>query len=118
MIYRVDELPKGKTNPITGQIYDSLWMVFTLTCDIDNKAIACMGKEGVYFIRLSRFLNDDWYLAVGDFIGYCEANKLNGIVIMSESDCNDAMRKYDGHSYNEPVLRKDEAPVLIHSTTA
>ena len=118
MIYRVDYLPENKINPITGQEYDSSWIAFTLTCSVDNRAITGMGKEGVYFIRVSRFLNDDWQLSVGDFIGYCEANALNGILVMSESDYNDALRKYDGHSYNESVLRKDEALVLIHSTTA
>lgn len=68
-----------------------------------------MGKEGVYFIRLSRFLNDDWQLSVGNFIGYCEANKLNGILVMSEADYESAMKKYVGHSYNEPILREDES---------
>lgn len=118
MIYRVDYLPENKINPITGQEYDSSWIAFTLTCSVDNRAITGMGKEGVYFIRVSRFLNDDWQLSVGDFIGYCEANALNGILVMSESDYDDSLRKYDGHSYNESVLRKDEALVLIHSTTA
>lgn len=118
MIYRVDYIPENKINPITNQEYDSSWIVFTLTYSIDNRANTGMGKEGVYFIRVSRLLNDDWQLSVGDFIGYCEANALNGILVMSESDYNDALGKYDGHSYNEPVLRKDEAPVLIHSTTA
>lgn len=118
MIYRVDDLPENKINPITGQEYDSSWIVFTLTCSVDNRAITGMGKEGVYFIRLSRFLNDDWQLSVGDFIGYCEANKLNGILVMSEADYESAMKKYVGHSYNEPILREDESPILIHSTTA
>ena len=80
MIYRVDYLPENKINPITGQEYDSSWIAFTLTCSVDNRAITGMGKEGVYFIRVSRFLNDDWQLSVGDFIGYCEANALNGIL--------------------------------------
>ena len=118
MIYRVDDLPENKINPFTGQEYDSSWIVFTLTCSIDNRAITGMGKEGVYFIQLSRFLNDDWWLSVGDFVGYCEANKLNGVLVMSESDYANAMKKYTGHSYNEPMLREDESLVLIHSTTA
>lgn len=104
MIYRVDDLPENKINPLTGQEYDSSWIVFTLTCSVDNRAITGMGKEGVYFIRLSRFLNDDWQLSVGDFIGYCNANKLNGILVMSEADYENAMKKYVGHSYNEPIL--------------
>ena len=118
MIYRVDYLPENKINPITGQEYDSSWIVFTLTCSAENRAITGKSEEGVYFIRVSRCLNDDWRLSVGDFVGYCEANELNGILVMSEADYKDALRKYDGHSYNEPVLRKEEASVLIHSTTA
>lgn len=118
MIYKTDSLPESKTNPITRQEYDSSWIVFALTDCMDNRLITGTGKEGVYSIQLSRFLNDDWQLSVGDFIGYCEANALNGILVMSESDYNDALEKYDGHSYHEPILRKGEAAVLIHSTTA
>ena len=36
MIYRVDYLPENKINPITGQEYDSSWIVFSLTCSVDN----------------------------------------------------------------------------------
>lgn len=118
MIYSVDDLPENKINPITGQEYDSSWIVFTLTCSIDNRSITGMGKEGVCFIRLSRILNDNWQLSVGDFIGYCEADGLNGILIMPEADFGDAKNKYVGHSYDEPKLREDEPTILIHSTTA
>lgn len=44
MIYRVDDLPENKINPITGQEYDNSWIVFTLTCSVDNRAINGMGK--------------------------------------------------------------------------
>jgi len=118
MIYRIDNLPENNINPITGQKYDSSWIVFMLTCSVDNRVVAGMGKEGVYSIRLSRFLNDSWPLSVGDFIEYCEANGRNGILVMSELDYKEAMKKYAGRHYNESILREDEPPILIHSTTA
>ena len=118
MIYRVDTLPKSSTNLFTGQKYDDSWIVFILTDSLENRTITGMGKEEVYCIRQSRFLKDDWWLSVGDFIGYCGANKLNGILVIEESDYEYAVKKYAGHSYNEPILREDESAVLTHSTTA
>lgn len=117
MIYRLDDLPETEINPITKQTYDSSWIIFTLTCSINNRIITGIGSKGVYSIRLSRLLNDDWQLSVGDFIGYCEANGLNGIVVISEADFQEAKKKYTGHHFNEPILREDEPLVLIHSTT-
>ena len=118
MIYRVNELADNKINPFTGQEYDNSWIVFTLTESVDNKAITGSGEDGVYYIRVSRVLNDKWWFAVGDFIGYCEANRLNGILVLQESDYEYAINMYAGHTYNEPVLREDESTILIHSTTA
>lgn len=118
MIYRVDELAENKINPFTGQEYDSSWIAFILTDSVENNAITGKGKEGVYSILLSRFLNENWWFAVGDFVGYCEANGLNGILVMTEPDYDEAMKKYAGHSYNEPILREEESAVLTHSTTA
>ena len=118
MIYRMDDLPENKINLITGKEYDSSWMIFTLTCSVDNRIFTGAGSEGAYFIRLSRLLNDDWQLAVGDFIGYCEANGLNGLLVMSENDYDNVKKQYIGHSYNEPRLRESELPILVHSTTA
>lgn len=118
MIYRVDNLPENKINPITGQKYDSSWIIFTLTSSADYRVITGGGNEGVYSIQLSKVLNKDWHFAVGDFIGYCEANGLNGILAISETDLKDAKRLYAGHHYDESTLRQGEPPVLIHSTTA
>lgn len=117
MIYRVDTLPENKINPITGQEYDSSWIVFALTSSTDYRAITGGGNEGAYSIQLSKVLNEEWHFAVGDFIGYCEANGLNGILAMSETDFEEAKRLYADHCYNEPALRSGEPAVLIHSTT-
>ncbi len=118
MIYRVDRLPDNQINPFTSNKYDETWMALALTFSADNKLVSGVGSEGVYFIRLSILLNKDWELCVGDFIGYCEANNLNGILVMSQEEYQNVMQKYLGHSYNEANLRKDEPNILIHSTTA
>lgn len=76
------------------------------------------GNEGVYSIQLSKVLIEEWHVVVGDFVGYCEANGLNDILAMSETDFEDAKRLYADHRYNEPTLRLGEPAVLIHSTTA
>ena len=117
MICRIDNLPENNINPFTGKAYDSSWLIFTLTCSTDNYVITGNGNEGAYSIKLSRILNADWRIAVGDFCGYCEANKLNAILVMSEADYTDAKRGYKGHCYNEPKLRQGEPSVLIHSTS-
>lgn len=117
MIYRIDNLPDNRINPIAGQEYDGSWMIFALTDSTENYAVTGVANEGIYSIKLSRVLNDAWYLSVGDFIGYCEANELNGIIVMSESDYENAKNHYVGHCYNESILRKNEPAVLIHSTT-
>lgn len=117
MIYRVDNLPENKINPITGKKFDSSWIIFALTSSADYRTVTGSGNEGVYSIQLSKVLNEDWRFAVGDFIGYCEANGLNGILVMSEIDFEDAKRLYAGHHYDEPTLRQGEPLVLIHSTT-
>ena len=118
MIYRVDNLPGNKINPATGQKYNNSWIIFALTSGADYRTITGGGNEGVYSIQLSKVLNEDWQFAVGDFIGYCEANGLNGILAMSETDFEDAKRVYADHHYDEPILRRGEPSVLIHSTTA
>lgn len=117
MIYQIEKLPKNRINPITGQEYDSSWIIFELIDSIENYAVTGVGENGAYSIKLSRVLNDNWYLSVGDFIGYCETNNLNGIIVISEADYNYAINHYDGHCYNESILRRSEPSVLIHSTT-
>ena len=117
MIYRVDYLPESNKNPITGCEYDSSWVVFKLSNSSDYKIFTGKCKEGFYFTRVSKCLNVEWWLSVGDFVGYCEANGLNGILVMSKVDYCDAMKRYSGHSYNEAILRENEPHVLIHSTT-
>ena len=55
-------------------------------------------------------------MAVGDFIGFCEANMKNALLVMSEAAFNSAKEHYEGHRYNEPFLREYEPSVLVHST--
>lgn len=59
-----------------------------------------------YTIKVSKFNNSDWRFAVGDFIGYSNDNKINAILEMSQSDYDDAIQHYNGHSFNESFLRE------------
>ena len=116
MIFRVDELTDNHINPITGDAYDNSWIILMLT-DSEDYQYMC-GSLGccAYTLKVSRVQCGDWKLAVGDFVGFNEANAKNIILVMSESEYEDAMEYYGNHSYNEPFLRTDEPRVLVHST--
>lgn len=117
MVHRVDDFEENSINPITNTAYDDSWIVFTLT-DCTNNFVFSGSENGcAYTIKVSRFMNTDWKLLVGDFIDYCKADGLNGILAISKKDYDDAMAYYQGHKYNDPFIRESESPILIHSTT-
>lgn len=117
MIYRTDEFLQNNINPVTDCEYDSSWLVLVLSADIDTPMIVGANNGCAYTIKISKQLHDDWKMVVGDFIGYCNANNLNGIIAITEDEYNEAQNYYVGHSYNETVLRGYETPVLVHSTS-
>lgn len=117
MIYRVNEFIENNINPITKIEYDSSWLVLTLSSDIDAPVIVGGTNGCAYTTKISKRLHDDWKMAVGDFVGYCDGNSINGILVISESEYDEVEKYYNGHSYNEAMLRNYETPVLIHSTS-
>lgn len=117
MIYRVSEFTENNINLITKSEYDSSWLVLVLASDIDAAMIVGANNCCAYTIKINKQLHDDWKMAVGDFIGYCDANDLNGIVAITEEEYTEVQNCYDGHSYNETVLRGYETPILVHSTS-
>ena len=117
MIYRVDKFTESNINPITKSEYDCSWFVLVLSCDIDTAMIVGANNGCAYAIKISKQLHDDWKMAIGDFIGYCGANNLNGILAITEDEYSEVQTYYDGHSYNETILRAYETPILIHSTS-
>lgn len=116
MVYRVDELEESIINPITGHKYESNWAVLKLTDSKDYFKMCGSNNGCAYTIKLSSYKCKDWKMAVGDFIGFNEANGKNSILVMPETSFEEAKIYYDGHSYNEPFLRRSEPSVLIHST--
>lgn len=117
MVYRIDKLTENRINPITGDEYDLSWTVFILTDSTDYQ-IMCGSFNGcAYTLKCSRYIHKNWEMAVGDFIGYNEANGKNSILVMPETDFLAAKNYYHGHKYNETLLRKNEPSVLVHSTT-
>lgn len=117
MVYRVSEFTENNINPITKSEYDSSWVVLVLSSDIDDAMIVGANNGCAYSMKISKQLHDDWKMAIGDFIGYCNANNLNGIIAITEDEYNESQNYYVGHSYNETVLRGYETPVLVHSTS-
>lgn len=116
MVYRVDELMENDINPITGERYDDSWIALMLT-DSEEYQFMCGSSNGcAYMIRASRVKCDDWKMTVGDFLSFNEANAKNIILVMTEAERKAVKDYYEGHSYNEPFLRKDEPTVLVHST--
>ncbi len=117
MIYRVDNFIENNTNPITKSEYDFSWVVLVLSSDIDTAMIVGANNGCAYTIKISKQFHDDWKMAVGDFVGYCDANNINGIIAVTEDEYNEAQNYYVGHSYNETLLRDYETPILVHSTS-
>ncbi len=117
MIYRLTEFIENNINPITKCEYDSSWLVLTLSSEIDVPMIVGVNNGCTYTITINKQLHDDWKMAVGDFIGYCDANNLNGIIVITEDEFNEVQNYYDGHSYDEKLLRDYETSVLVHSTS-
>jgi len=117
VIYRVDNFIENNINPITKSEYDSSWLVLVLSSDMDTAMIVGANNGCAYTIKISKQLHDDWKMAVGDFIGYCNSNNLNGIIAITEDEYNDVQSYYVGHGYNETNLRDYEMPILVHSTS-
>ena len=117
MIYRVDKFTESNINPITKSEYDSSWLVLVVFSDMDTPMIVGANNGCAYTIKISKQLHDNWKMAVGDFIGYCNANNLNGIIVITEDEYNEAQNYYVGHCYNEILLRDYETPILVHSTS-
>ena len=116
MVYRVDELTENGINPITNSDYDASWIILKLT-DSGAYELMCGCVYGcAYTIKISRRMCAHWPFAVGDFIGFNEANEKNMIVVMSEAERELAEEVYRGYTFRDPFLRDDEPAVLIHST--
>lgn len=60
MIYRVDSFTENNINPITNCEYDSTWLVFALSSDMDTPMIAGTNNGCAYTIKISKQLHDDW----------------------------------------------------------
>ena len=116
MIYRVDRLSEDSINPVTGHEYDNSWRIFMLTDSPDYQQMCGIGNGCAYTIKTSRSQCINWKMAVGDFMGFSEANEKNAILVMSEEDLESAKSHYEGHRFDEPLLRESEPPVFVHST--
>ena len=117
MICRIDEFIENQINPITNSVYDKSWLILSLSNSTNYTIFSGANNGCAYSIKISKVLHENWKLAVGDFIEYCDTNNINGILVMSQSEYDEVIANYNGHHFNETILRNYETPVLIHSTT-
>ena len=117
MIYRVDKFTENNINPITNSKYDESWLVLTLSNNITESMIVGANDNSAYAIKINKNIHQNWKMAVGDFIDYCNHNNLNGILAITENEYREIKNYYIGHSFTEPILREYEPPVLVHSTS-
>ena len=74
-------------------------------------------KAGVYTARVSRKRYAHWAFSLMDFTGFHEAAGNFPQVLAAEEYVQAAQALYEGHSFEERLLRAWEPPVMIHSTT-
>lgn len=117
MIYRLDEFTENNINPITIKPYDDSWVVFILTDSKEYNQFVGSVNGCAYTVKFSRFADEDWRLALGDFIEYNESNGKNIIIVLSDKDLEEAKKAYVGHNFKETVLRDGESRFLVHSTS-
>lgn len=116
MIYRLDNFIENSINPITNQPYDDSWAIWMLTYSKEYKMMVGSFNGCAYTIKFSRY-TDGWEMSVCDFMEYNKRLNKNMILVISETDLKSAEVKYKGHSFDEPVLRKDEQEYTVHSTS-
>lgn len=90
MIYRLDEFTENNINPITIKPYDDSWVVFILTDSKEYNQFVGSVNGCAYTVKFSRFADEDWRLALGDFIEYNESNGKNIIIVLSDKDLEEA----------------------------
>ncbi len=117
MIYRLDKFTESEINPVTSVPYDDSWAVFILTDSKEYNMFVGSSNGCAYTVKFSRYANEDWHLALCDFIEYNEDNNKNTIIVLKSEEAEEAQKAYIGHSFKEKILRNNEPRVLIHSTT-
>ncbi len=117
MIYRLDKFTESEINPITSVPYDDSWAVFILTDSKEYNMFVGYINGCAYTVKFSRLANNDWRLALCDFIEYNKEINKNIILVLKSEELEEAKNVYIGHSFNDRTLRYNEPKVLVHSTT-
>lgn len=116
MVHRLDSFTENGINPVTETPYDSSWVIWQLTDSKDCKMLVGSFNGCAYAVKHSRFF-DGWEMSVCDFIEFNKKHNKNILLVISEEDLNSAKKKYEGHSFDEPLLRENELIYAVHSTS-
>lgn len=116
MIYRLNAFNENNINPITQNAYDDSWIIWQLTDARAYKMLVGSSGGCAYTIKYSRYAKD-WEMSVCDFIAFNKQQNKNIILDISEEDLESAKKKYEGHSFNERILRPGEQSYTVHSTS-
>lgn len=115
MVYRLDNFQETNINPITHEVWDDSWIVFILNNEPYRMVVGSV-NGCTYTLKVSKNYRH-WQMALGDFLSYNNSINKNVILAVSEQDYLEAVKSYEGHTYNDKYLREYEEPILIHSTT-
>lgn len=63
---------------------------FNATDSLEYQQMCGSSNGCAYTIKISRSQCKNWKMAVGDFMGFSEANAKNAILVMSEADVKSA----------------------------
>lgn len=117
MVYFVEELDlESEINPVTGRLYAEDCTVVVLEEDERTDMFCGKGKNNTYTVRIATG-NKNWEMTVGDFIDYAGKENREAVVCISDQRLAGVRTVYEGHCYNERVLREYEPTFLVHSTT-
>ena len=117
MVYRIDNFVESKINPVTNCEYDDSWIIIELTDSMEYEKLVGKNNNSAYIVKISRLKCKNWFIDVGDFLGFYQNSDKSIIVAMSQNDYEIVKNRYGSHKYNDRFLRNNEPSVLVHSTS-
>lgn len=91
MFYRLDNFEETNINPITNEVWDASWIVFMLNNELYRMFVSSI-NGCAYTLKVSKKYCH-WKMALGDFLSYNNSINKNVILVISEQDYHEAIKK-------------------------